>query len=168
MAALLISDTSILIDLERGEIAEAAFRTSYELAVPDVLFKRELEPYNGLQLCALGLKVLPLEPSSVGLAAGYRVREPKISFIDSMALALAKATTSSILLTGDAALRALADQETVECHGLLWLFDVFENEATLEVAILHAALTRIRDHPNCRLPRHEVDKRLANYAKRME
>jgi predicted nucleic acid-binding protein len=167
MAALLISDTSILIDLERGDVAEAAFRTSHELAVPDVLFKRELEPYNGAQLRALGLKVLPLEPSGVGLAAGYRVREPKISFIDSMALALAKATTS-ILLTGDAALRALADQETVECHGLLWLFDVFENEATLEVATLHAALTRIRDHPNCRLPRHEVDKRLAHYTKRME
>jgi len=84
-----------------------------------------------------------------------------------MALALAKATTS-ILLTGDAALRGLADQEAVECHGLLWLCDVFENETTLEVAALHAALTRIRDHPNCRLPRLEVDKRLARYARRME
>jgi hypothetical protein len=164
MAALLISDTSVLIDLERGDIIESAFRTSYDLAVPDVLYKRELEPYNGRQLRTLGLKVMTVEAAGVVLAASYRIREQKISFNDSMALALAKATTS-ILLTGDASLRALAGQEAVECHGLLWLFDVFEKEVTLGPAPLHVALTRIKNHASCRLPSQEVEKRLAHYAR---
>jgi predicted nucleic acid-binding protein len=164
MAALLICDTSIVIDLERGDVVEAAFRTSYELAVPDVLYRRELEPYNGALLRGLGLKVLTLESAGIGLAVAYRSGEPKISFTDSMALALAKAT-GSILLTGDGALRSLADNETVVCHGLLWLFDVFESQDTLDVGSLHSALTLIKNHPTCRLPRHEVEKRLAHYAK---
>jgi hypothetical protein len=164
MASLLISDTSILIDLERGHIIERAFRISYDLAVPDVLYRRELEPYNGRQLRTLGLKVMSVEGAGVVLAADYRVREQKISFNDSMALALAKVTTS-ILLTGDASLRALAGQETVECHGLLWLFDVFEREGAVEPASLHMALARIKNHPSCRLPRQEVERRLAHYAR---
>jgi hypothetical protein len=34
---ILVSDTSVLIDLERGELIECAFKLSATFAVPDVL-----------------------------------------------------------------------------------------------------------------------------------
>ena len=40
---VLVSDTSVLIDLERGGFLEAIFSLPYEFAVPDVLYHRELE-----------------------------------------------------------------------------------------------------------------------------
>ena len=39
---VLVSDTSVLIDLERGGFLEAAFSLSWQFAVPDLLFEREL------------------------------------------------------------------------------------------------------------------------------
>ena len=61
MPVMLVSDTSVLIDLERGEIVEAAFQMGYDLAVPDILYARELQPYNGNQLLKLGLKRVRLD-----------------------------------------------------------------------------------------------------------
>ena len=39
---VVVSDTSVLLDLERGSLLTAAFRLSCEFAVPDLLFEREL------------------------------------------------------------------------------------------------------------------------------
>src|SRR5262249_17521273 len=120
MALVLVSDTSILIDLERGEIIEAAFKTTYEIAVPDLLYERELAPHAGERLKKLGLKVLGVDDAGVALAQRYRTQERRLSLVDVMSLALAKRQTCT-LLTGDGALRALAMAEQVECHGLFWL-----------------------------------------------
>jgi hypothetical protein len=35
---ILVSDTAVLIDLERGELIESAFKLSATFAVPDVLY----------------------------------------------------------------------------------------------------------------------------------
>ena len=37
--AILVSDTSILIDLERGELLEHAFSCGLVMAVPDLLYQ---------------------------------------------------------------------------------------------------------------------------------
>jgi hypothetical protein len=162
MALVLVSDTSILIDLERGEIIEAAFKTTYEIAVPDLLYKRELAPHGGPALVKLGLKVLEVDEVGVGLAQKYRTQEKRLSLADVMSLALAKRQACT-LLTGDGALRALAESESVECHGLFWLFDVFEQQAILSFTRLHDALDRIGNHPRCRLPQDELARRLLRY-----
>jgi hypothetical protein len=39
---VLVSDTSVLIDLERGSRLEVIFSLPYEFTVPDVLYRREL------------------------------------------------------------------------------------------------------------------------------
>ncbi len=65
------------------------------------------------------------------------------------------------LLTGDAPLRALAEAEQVECHGVLWLIDRMDAELVAEPAVLRAGLDRLARHPRCRLPRAEIDARLA-------
>jgi hypothetical protein len=124
MALVLVSDTSVLIDLDRGEIIESAFQCGHQLAVPDVLYERELKPYNGKHLIKLGLKRIRLEGEGLQKAVEYQRRERRISLSDSLALVIAK-QEGFTLLTGDAALRGLAELESVECHGILWLFDVF-------------------------------------------
>ena len=41
---VLVSDTSVLIDLERGGLLEVAFSCGHQLVVPDLLYVLELEP----------------------------------------------------------------------------------------------------------------------------
>ena len=90
---------------------------------------------------------------------------PRISLIDALSLVLTKETEGA-LLTGDAALRELAEADGVHCHGLLWVFDCLERGWILNAGELHAALDRISKHPRCRLPKNEVAVRLARYEER--
>lgn len=157
-----MSDTSVLVDLERGDLLEAVFRLPEIFAVPDLLFERELADHNGARFMALGLTVLELDPAGVALASGYRLRQRKLSVPDTFALALAK-QGGYVLLSGDAALRKLARAENVECHGVLWILDLLEETQLLPLAVLAHRLTVLSEHPRCRLPRPEILLRLARY-----
>ena len=54
---ILVSDTSVLIDLERGGLLEALFALPHEFAVPDVLYDHEMQGDWGEGLVRLGLRV---------------------------------------------------------------------------------------------------------------
>jgi hypothetical protein len=162
MPALLVSDTSVLIDLQRGGILEMVFRLPFEVGVPDVLYERELREWDGPALLPLGLQILTLDGDGVTLAQSYRRREPRLSLPDALALALAK-TGDHILLAGDSSLRAQANLEDVECHGVLWILDALEEQGIVPPADLVRALTGISEHPRCRLPRAEIQRRLERY-----
>ena len=69
---VLVSDTSVLIDLERGGLVEATFQLDWEFAVPDLLYKRELRDFNGPALKNLGLRVEALNGDEVMTAIDYR------------------------------------------------------------------------------------------------
>ena len=58
---VLVSDTSVLVDLERGSLLEASFRLPHRFAVPDLLYERELKDWGGEELIRLGLSVEELE-----------------------------------------------------------------------------------------------------------
>lgn len=162
MPLVLVSDTSVLVDLHRGEILAVALRLPFEFAVPDLLYERELRDRKAPAVEGL-LTVMSLDEAGVELAAEYRRREPRLSLPDAFALALAK-IGGHTLLAGDAALRAAADEEAVECHGVLWVLDQLDSSGIATASVLHAALTAIAGHPRCRLPRSEVRKRLDAWA----
>ena len=65
---VLVSDTSVLIDLERGSFLEPVFRLPYEFAVPDLLYERELRDHGGPALIDMGLRVEELDGPAVALA----------------------------------------------------------------------------------------------------
>jgi len=161
---VLVSDTSVLVDLERGSLLGATFSLPVTLAVPDLLYEQELSDYNGPQLLNLGLKLLELNGQGVEIANNYRKQVHTISLPDSFALALAK-TSDFILLTGDGALRNLAETEKVECHGVLWILDFLEREQVVAITNLHEGLKQIANHPRCRLPKSEIISRLNRFAK---
>lgn len=164
MTTVLVSDTSILIDLERGRLLEVAFGLSYEFVVPDLLYKQELREENGEALIALGLTVAELEPAQATMAQDYHGRtSSRISLPDAFALALAKAH-GYVLLTGDQQLRGLAEEESVDCHGVLWVLDQMYHQGAATFDVLYDGLTAIAAHPRCRLPKAEVKVRRTQWA----
>lgn len=164
---VLVSDTSVLVDLERGGFLEAVFSLPYEFAVPDVLYRREMVGDWGDGSVSLGLRVEEVSAAGVANALGYRSARPALSVPDSFALALAQERHWS-LLTGDGQLRELATLENVECHGVLWLLDRLEEERTIRVENLHDGLQAVARHPRCWLPRREVTIRLERYRTAIE
>lgn len=156
---VLVSDTSVVIDLERAEILDYVFALPYRFVVPDALYEQELKDYGGERLIAKGLQVRTLTGEQMQEAQRLRTLERRISIHDSYALSLAKAK-AAILLAGDAAMRRLAEAEGVRCHGVLWVFDQLEDKQSVLPTLLLEALTRLAAHPRCRLPPHEVNLRL--------
>jgi len=159
---ILVSDTSVLIDLERGGLLESIFTLPHEFAVPDVLYEREMRGEWGERLVALGLRVEEVSVAGVGTALRYRQQRKALSVPDSFALALAK-EREWLLLTADSQLRELAGDERVECHGVLWLLDLMEQAGVPGVQHLHDALAQLAAHPRCRLPAREITIRLERY-----
>jgi hypothetical protein len=163
---ILVSDTSVLIDLERGQLLEATFALDWEFAVTDLLYKRELRAHNGKELVRLGLRVESLDGDGVRTALSYQARIPALSLPDSFALALAK-INSWTLLAGDGELRKLAVIEAVDYHSVLWVFDQLLAQQAVAAETLHRSLTTIANHPRCRLPTRDIRERLEQYARLM-
>lgn len=159
---ILVSDTSILIDLKRGGLLETAFSCGFTLVVPDLLYDRELEAENGAYLKALGLGVVSLTPDEVTYAQNVRKECKALSLPDCFALSCA-IRVNHVLLTGDRALRMAASSRSASVYGLLWMLDQMEESGGVSQTTLHAGLTQIAEHPRCRLPHAEVRQRLARW-----
>ncbi len=163
MQQVLVSDTSVLIDLRRGSFLEASFCLAFRFVVPDLLYERELKNWGGEDLIRLGLVIEHLDGDGVNLALTYRKRMPALSLPDCFALALAQ-IHSWVLLSGDSALSRLATDKDVECHGVLWLLDKMYEAAVVSARELYDGLTALSQHPRCRLPKSEIRRRLISYA----
>lgn len=162
---VIVPDTSVLIDLDRGSLLEESFCLPFDFVVPDLLYERELKDHGGPDLIKLGLKIAELADDELALAFHYWHRRRPLSLPDGFALALAK-TSSAILLTGDHELRKLAEEEGTACHGLLWLLDRIFDAKAAPGNKLSVGLGKIAANPRCRLPKLEVGKRLRLYSRR--
>lgn len=159
---VLVSDTSVIIDLERGALLEDLFRLPFEFAVPDLLFRRELTGPLGDRLVALGLRVEELTSIELASATTIRRERKELSTPDTFAFAIAEGRRWP-LLTGDGGLRRLAAERQIAFHGVLWICDQFEEGQRVPGPRLHAGLLAISSHPRCRLPATEVRVRLGRY-----
>ena len=160
---ILVSDTSILIDLERGGLLEAAFSCGLTMVVPDLLYERELERQNGQYLRALGLGVVSLTPSETELAQQLKVDRKSLSLPDCFALSCAT-RPGHALVTGDKTLRREAEARIDSVYGLLWLLDQMAATETISAEQLRDGLGRIASHPRCRLPQDQVRARLEQWS----
>lgn len=160
---ILVSDTSVLIDLERGGLLQPAFSCGLTMVVPDLLYARELEADNGPLLRALGLGVVPLDPDEVDFAQRLRMERPGLSLPDCFALSCARRDNHA-LVSGDRLLRTEAQARHCPVYGLLWILDQMELSGNVGAATLREGLERIWNHPRRRLPKAEVMERLQRWA----
>jgi hypothetical protein len=159
---ILVSDTSVLIDLERAGLLEEMFLLPFEFAVPDLLFARELAGELGDRLLNLGLRIEELTPGEVQRAAIVNRTYVQLSTPDTFAFAIAESRGWG-LLTGDGTLRKLATAEQLEMHGVLWIFDQLADGTYIDFDRLSWGLTALAAHPRCRLPAKDVQERLTRF-----
>jgi hypothetical protein len=160
---ILVSDTSVLIDLERGGLLEPAFSCGLPMVVPDLLYARELEADTGPFLRTLGLGVVALAPDEVDFAQRLRKERPGLSLPDCFALSCAR-REGHALVSGDRLLRTEARSKGCAVYGLLWMLDQMEGSGKIGTAMLHEGLERIWNHPRRRLPKADVMERLKRWA----
>jgi hypothetical protein len=162
---ILVADTSVLIDLERGNLLQRTLAGPDTIATPDLLYEKELAPYNGPALVQLGLQLLTLTEEELSKVQTLRTTLPKLSIPDCAAY-VGALREDHVLLTGDGLLRQHATATTVDHHGLLWLLDRLLAAGAVTRQELHAGLTTIAGHPRCRLPRNELRIRLEAWLER--
>ena len=151
---VLVSDTSVLIDLERAGLHEWVFRLGHRFVIPDLTYSEELADREGPAWCARGLEVVELNSEEAATAQQHFATLDTISLADAFAFSLAW-HRNWILLTGDRALRALAEKHEVNCHGLLWLVELTIADRQ-GVTLIADGLVSLMAHPRCRLPRRET------------
>jgi hypothetical protein len=157
--SLLVLDSSIAFDLERGGMIEATFELDHAFLTPDLLYANELEDGPGPYMRGLGMQVVDLTAAEVGLAQQIGTKNRRVSTPDCWALVTAMRSEHR-LLTGDAQLRSLAESKQIPCSGLLWLMDAIFTAGLRTPTALIEALTRTCQHARCRLPKGEVNTRL--------
>lgn len=160
---ILVADTSVLIDLERGNLLQCILAGPDTIATPDLLYAKELAEYNGPELLQLGLQLLELTGAELSQVQSLRSNIPKLSIADCAAY-VGALRENHVLLTGDGLLRQHATVTNVDHHGVLWLLDRFHTGGTATSEELHIGLTLIAEHPRCRLPRNEIQIRLNLWA----
>ena len=159
---ILVSDSSVLIELSKRQLLDRMFELHFQFAVPDLLFEEELIDlgmYSRQDLLDLGLQVEALDPDGVAKAVSYQSRRPALSLVDSFALALASLRGWE-LLTEDRGMRSFAQSEGIPHHDVLWVIDHMSAARILPAAQVIVALEAMRDDPRCPVPNHELALRI--------
>ena len=152
---VLVSDASVLIDIEQSDLTSAMFTLPYQFAVPDILFAEELVERHA-RLLQFGLKIKPMSSELIAEAYILHQKYPKPSVNDLLALILAKHENSQ-LLTGDKALREVAKIFDVEVHGTIWLVQQLIQYEKITIEDAQIAFQHMKDSGS-RLPWNEVQK----------
>jgi predicted nucleic acid-binding protein len=157
------SDTNVWVDFTIIDSLELPFKLPYNFIMSEEAIKNELlsPPELVNQLISLGLVAVEISIDEFLLADEYGDRYKKLSAYDRIALAIAKFNNIS-LLTGDAALRKAAKQESVDVIGTLWIIDQLLNQSLITVEEYEMCLKKLlaNNGKRIRLPEAEIKSRL--------
>jgi predicted nucleic acid-binding protein len=140
---LLISDANVLIDIEVGSLTSSMFSLPYQFAVPDVLFHQELQEHHS-HLLQCGLVSKTLDSKLVEEAYKLRQQHTRPSMNDLFALSLARYEKCR-LLTGDKALREVAEAYLVDVHGTIWLVKQMIEHQKITIEIAQTAFQKMKN-----------------------
>jgi predicted nucleic acid-binding protein len=118
---LCVTDANILIDLHHGGILPLMLSLPYRCIVPDVVLA-EVRSLSADWFHAQGFEFGELQAESVLEVYAIREKHLALSVTDLFALYLAR-DLGATLLTGDSALRRLAEERDLVVHGVLWVLD---------------------------------------------
>ena len=157
----LVNDANILIDLLKIDLIEPFFQLDYDFLVTDLAFVEILEANRSDLDIFISRGVLSVHNfyfDDLLRIQLIEVDNPGLSIADCSCLYLSQ-IKSAILLTGDAALRRIAQQSGITVHGILWIFDEMVNNGILPPNVVADKLCRLMEI-NLRLPIRECKKRI--------
>ena len=159
------SDTNIWFDFEETGNLEHPFLLDNNYYLSDVTYHDEIQTSHTIHdIVETGkLQITSVPVSEIQIAGEYAEQYPALSIHDAIALAIAK-TRGWILLSGDGKLREAAAQESVECHGTLWIYKSLKEQEKLTNQEYRAALEKLLDavkHKGRRLPKNEIIRMLS-------
>ena len=143
---VLVSDTSVVFDLDRGGLLDSLFGLPFEFVASDLLFHREMNGPLGDRLVALGLCVQDLTDQELRRATTVNRAHARLCLPDAFAYALAESRGWS-LLTGEGDLRTVAVGAGIQAHGVLWVLDELDAQGFAARALLHSGLTAVNSRP---------------------
>jgi predicted nucleic acid-binding protein len=156
--ACCVTDTNVWIDLRVGNLLDNVFELEARWLIPD-LVGRELGTERKELLVEWGLEVRSLSGDEVEAVIRLNETYSAPSRTDMATLVVAR-VEDGILVTGDGALRAAADEEDIEVHGTLWVVDALVDTGTVEPPEAARALQLMMEAGR-RLPEDEVNERIA-------
>lgn len=155
-----VTDANIWIDLHNADLLDAVFALPMTWRTPDI-FLREVRTVDHDLLTALGLDVRTLSGAELNRIANLNARYPRPSPKDLAVLVVAD-VDDGIVVTGDGPLRAAADGEGLDVHGVLWILDHLVDATAVTPSRAAAALEAIVD-AGSHLPGTLVQKRLRRW-----
>lgn len=157
----LVNDANILIDLLKIDLLDSFFQLEFDFQVTDMVFA-EIKEENVAQLeSCIDRQLLTKQGFSFEDLLQIQlieVKHPGLSIADCSCLYLAE-KLSGTLLTGDGALRRIAEQHNIPVHGILWILDEIVGGNLISKTAAYDKLLQLREL-NPRLPGYECQKRL--------
>ncbi|GGF73387.1 hypothetical protein GCM10011332_29320 [Terasakiella brassicae] len=162
MVQIVVSDSSVLMDLARTGLIEYTGGLPFDFIIPNTMFAEELldlGEYSRDQLLKMGFALSELSGNGFRIAQSHMSEHKKLSIQDCFALALAQ-EKDAILMTGDGLLRKVSQKNGVETHGVLWFSDLIEKHQLVANEFLRDCLLTLQQHPATRLPKKELQDRI--------
>jgi predicted nucleic acid-binding protein len=157
----LVNDANILIDLLKIDLLDSFFQLEYDFQVTDMAFA-EIQEENATDISFfLDNGLLTRQGFSFEELLQIQLLEVEnsaLSIADCSCLYLSRKVTAS-LLTGDAALRRIAEQNDIPVHGILWVFDEMVDGGIISKQEARDKLFELVEL-NPRLPAKECQKRI--------
>jgi len=150
MVAILVTDTSIWIDLIKSGLLENFFNLPYTICTSVFIKEYETIELDWDELSIKGLHFLELSEEEIGILYDLKQAKRKLSLPD-IASYLNALDVKGILLTGDQNLRSFA-KNYVEVHGFLWVIDMIVGKKLINPLIAIKIIKDLLEDPNVRLP----------------
>ncbi len=164
---ILITDTSICIDLFYGNLLGLLSKLPYKFGVSDVILYDpklfEIIKPTTKKIVNSGFSVYSIETSSVADVFTLAQKYKKPSIQDLFSLVTAR-DYKAILLTGDKNLRKTATLEKVDYRGILWLLDELLRHDVISYQTAIQSLKNMLSN-KARLPKVECEKRFKEWQK---
>lgn len=158
---LLVNDANIIIDLLKIDLLSEFFQLSFEFHLTD-LVAGEIKEKNAARLQAYmdsgTLKKKSFTYEELSEIQLLKIKHKGLSVKDCSCLFHSKAL-SARLITGDALLRKIAEQDDIKAHGMIWIFDQMVKQQVITKIQAHEKLSYLMAI-NPRLPKAECKKRL--------
>jgi predicted nucleic acid-binding protein len=154
---IVVSDTSILIDLVDAGVVDAFFRLDLDVRTNGFIFHDELDEEYRQRYRGKRLFIDELSAANIERISAIHTEQQALSLADCSAFVQAESLEAT-LLTGDRRLRVFAEA-TMAVHGTIWIFDELVDRQILTPKTAVRKLSQLAG-ANPRLPANEIETRI--------